>query len=343
MVPTIRLTGQAQSAEPVLWLMLKPDTALGLANVNTGNPNWVRPHRVGAPRWRSITQGLGATGVDLSRVEYLEFWVWEDGRRVAKGSRAAVLFDFGSVFEDALAFAPDSFTVVNGDTTYYGQRAVGLGREDTERDPITHSWNAAINDEGILSDRVTDGIKNATTGKMIDTLPLCSASRNGQIQSYLFGDIRSRCGRHNGALDTEDLDGDFLLDSAAGVKTAESFTRFVFPIGDDRYFVRDGGMAADPAGGLSGWRLYRIPFRADTILQGQPSLRQVQALRMTLLVPPTAPAGAPYPHVFFPRFRVRPCGGASVAAAATPLPRPPVTPGQRRGGGGRAGVTALST
>ncbi len=338
--PTIRLTGQAQSAEPVLWLMLKPDTALGLANVNTGNPNWVRPHRVGAPRWRSITQGLGATGVDLSRVEYLEFWVWEDGRRVAKGSRAAVLLDFGSVFEDALAFAPDSFTVVNGDTTYYGQRAVGLGREDTERDPITHSWNAAINDEGILSDRVTDGIKNATTGTMIDTLPLCSASRNGQLQSYLFGDIRSRCGRHNGALDTEDLDGDFLLDSAAGVKTAETFTRFVFPIGDDRYFVRDGGMTADPAGGLSGWRLYRIPFRADTILQGQPSLRQVQALRMTLLVPPTAPAGAPDPQVYFALSRVRLVGATWLKRADTPIRG---IAGDRGSGGGEVIASVVST
>ena len=70
--PNIRLTGQAQSAEPVLWLMLKPDTVLGLANAATGAPTWVKPHRV-APRWRSITQSLSATGVDLSRTEYLEF------------------------------------------------------------------------------------------------------------------------------------------------------------------------------------------------------------------------------------------------------------------------------
>ncbi|PYP72153.1 MAG: cell surface protein SprA, partial [Gemmatimonadetes bacterium] len=338
--PTIRLTGQAASAEPVLWLMLKPDTVLGLADASTGSPNWVRPHRVGAPRWRSITQTLSATGVDLSRVEYLEFWVWEDGRRVAKGNRAAVLFDFGSVFEDALAFVPDSFTVANGDTTYYGQRAAGLGRLDTERDPITRSWSAAINDEGILSDRVNDGIKNATSGQVIDTLPLCSASRNGQIQSYLFGDIRSRCGRHNGALDTEDQDGDFLLDSAAGVKTAESFTRFVFPIGDDHLFVRDGGMTADPAGGLSGWRLYRIPFRGDTILQGQPSLRQAQSLRITLVVPPTAPAGAPDPQVYFALARVRLVGATWLKRADTPIPG---IAGDRGGGGGEVIASVVST
>jgi Motility related/secretion protein len=315
--PTIRVTGQAQSAEPVLWLTLKPDTVLGLANSNTGNPNWVRPH-LAEPRWRSITQSLSVTGIDLSRTEYLEFWVWEDGRRTARAARAAVLLDFGSVFEDALAFVPDSFTVVNGDTTYYGQRPEGLGRLDSERDPVTHSWNAAINDEGILSDRVTDGIKNATTGQLVDTLPLCSATKNGQIQGYLFGDPRSRCGRHNGAVDTEDLDGDFLLDSLAGVRTSESYIRFVFPIGDDRFFVRDGGMTADPAGGFAGWRLYRIPFRTDTLLAGQPNLRQIQALRMTVIAPPTAGAG-PDPQIVFALSRVRLVGSTWLKRADTPI------------------------
>src|SRR5439155_493280 len=120
--PTLRFTGQAQAAEPVLWLMMKPDTVLGLANnrpesPSFGLPNWTRPTH-DAPRWRSIVQTLSATGVDLSRVEFLEFWVWEDAARVARAHRTTVLFDFGSVFEDALAFVPASFTVSpEGDTT----------------------------------------------------------------------------------------------------------------------------------------------------------------------------------------------------------------------------------
>src|SRR6185503_5801923 len=122
--PTIRVAGQTQGAEPVLWLMLHPDTVMGLANNRPasdsfGRPNWVRPSQ-DAPRWRSITQTLSPTGIDLSRVEFLEFWVWEDGSRVAKANQTAVLFDFGSIFEDGLAFVPDYFLVdVNGDTTYY--------------------------------------------------------------------------------------------------------------------------------------------------------------------------------------------------------------------------------
>ena len=316
--PTIRLAGQTQSAEPVLWLMLKPESVLGLANNRPGSPsfglpNWVRLSQ-NAPRWRSITQTLSPTGVDLSRVEFLEFWVWENGSRVAKANRTAILFDFGSVFEDALAFVPDSFAVSpSGDTTYYGVRLAGQGRLDTERDPRTKTWSATINDEGILSDRVVDGILDATQGVVVDTLPLCSATEHGQLVPYGVGDLRSRCGRHNGAVDTEDQDGDFALDVATGVKTAEGFVRYVFPIGDERTYVRDGGMLPDPAGGTAGWRLYRIPFRTDTLRIGEPNLRQVQALRMTIVTPTSEP------QVYFALARVRLIGSSWVKRAETPI------------------------
>ena len=343
--PTIRVIGQTQAIEPVLWLMLKPDTVMGLANNRPGSPsfglpNWVRPQQ-NAPRWRSITQTLSPTGIDLSRVEFLEFWVWEDGQRVAKANQTAVLFDFGSVFEDALAFIPDSFTVDgSGDTTYIGVREAGKGRLDTERDPRTHTWSATLNDEGILSDRVVDTIKNASSGAIIDTVPLCSATEHGQLVPYAFGDLRSRCGRHNGFVDTEDQDGDLALDSAAGVKTSESFVRYVFPIGDDRTYVRYGGMTPDPAGGAAGWRLYRIPFRTDTLQIGEPSLRQVQALRITIVTPATAAPGQPDPQVYFALARVRLIGSSWVKRADTPIPG---LAGDRGTGVGEVIASVIST
>jgi len=290
---------------------------LGLANNRRGSPtfglpNWTRAPQ-NAPRWRSITQTLSATGVDLSRVEFLEFWVWEDAARTAQANGATVLFDFGGVFEDAIAFTPTSFTVsAEGDTTYAGIRRTGVGRLDDERDPRTHTWSATLNDEGILSDRVVDGILDSTRGVVIDTLPLCSATENGQLVPYALGDIRSRCGRHNNAVDTEDQDGDFALDSVAGVRTSESFVRYAFPIGDPRYFVRDGGR--DPDG--AGWRLYRIPFRTDTLQIGTPSLRQVQALRITVVAP--APVG-PEAALPFALSRVRLVGSSWVKRSDTPI------------------------
>ena len=115
-----------------------------------------------------------------------------------------------------------------------------------------------------------------------------------------------------------------LLDSAAGARTAENFVRYVFPIGDDRFFVRDGGMTLVPDSlgnpdGTAGWRLYRVPFRADTLVQGTPSLRQVQSLRLTVVAPHTAPPGQPDPQVFFGLARVRLVGASWLKRAATPI------------------------
>lgn len=319
--PTIRITGQGQSAEPVLWLVLKPDTVLGLANSTTGLPNWVRQSQQ-APRWRPITQALSATGLDLSRTEFIEFWVWEDQRRVAKTNNVALVFDFGSVFEDAVAVIPEAFRAVGGDTTYHGARLAGPGRLDSERDPLTHAWSAVLDDEGGLADRVVDGILDSATLAVVDTLPLCSARRNGQLQSYFLGDLRSRCGRANGFVDTEDLDGDLLLDVAAGIRTQEDVVRFVFPVGDERYYVRDGVMTSvsdSAGGGTVGWRLYRIPFRADTLRIGQPNLRQVQSVRITVVAPQSTPPGVPDPQVYFALARLRLVGSSWLKRAETPI------------------------
>ena len=329
--PTLRFTGQTQAAEPVLWLTLKPDSILGLANT-AGIPNWTRAPQT-APRWRSITQTLSATGVDLSRVEFLEVWVWEDAPRTARANGTTLLFDFGSVFEDALAFVPETLKVsLAGDTTYSGVRRAGAGRLDSERDPRTETWSATLNDEGILSDRVVDGIFDATRGVVVDTLPLCSATQNGQLVPFTFGDVRSRCGRHNNAVDTEDQDGDFALDSLTGVRTSESFVRYVFPIGDPRYFVRDGGMTAG-----AGWRLYRIPFRTDTLQVGAPSLRQVQSLRITVVAPAPTGVEAELP---FALARVRLIGSSWVKRSDTPLPG---IAGDRGTGIGEVVASVIST
>jgi len=87
-----------------------------------------------APRWRSITQTLSPT-IDLSRVEFLEFWVWEDGKRVAKTNQTAILFDFGSVFRTPSRSSPLLHVDGAGDTTYIGVRQAGKGRLDTETRP----------------------------------------------------------------------------------------------------------------------------------------------------------------------------------------------------------------
>ena len=44
-----------------------------------------------------VTLPLATGGIDLSRVEFLEFWVWEDNERSARANRAGMLIDVGGV------------------------------------------------------------------------------------------------------------------------------------------------------------------------------------------------------------------------------------------------------
>ena len=138
--PSIRLQGATTALETVLWMSLYPDTIGGLPDPRTFRNRWLVPHTPG-PRWRSITQPLSATGIDLSRIEYLEFWVLDDAGQTARNAGMSLVIDLGTVFEDAVDFQPTAFTTSGADTTYTGRRRSGEGRLDTERDTLTGSFN----------------------------------------------------------------------------------------------------------------------------------------------------------------------------------------------------------
>jgi hypothetical protein len=311
---SIVLAGATRSIETVLWMTLKPDTVGGIPDPVSGRPRWLRPHTPG-PRWRSIQQSLDPSGlgVDLSRTEYLEFWVLDDADRTARSQSASLLFDFGRVFEDAIAPAPDTFRVVGADTVFSGFRLTGVGRLDTEKDSLTNSFNAAVNDLGIHADRI-DSIVNGATGEIVRDLPTCQLPSGG-IPSFPLGDLAADCTRHNGFADTEDLDGDNRLDVTVGV-TQEDMVRYVFSFADDRYYVRDGSHYTDSAGRVRTWRLYRIPFRTDTLQINQPNVTQVRALRITLAAPNL---GSQEKEFSFALARVRLVGAPWVKRAASPI------------------------
>jgi hypothetical protein len=285
---TIILTGTGISVETTLWLSLKPDTIGGAPDPGTGRARWLRPHTPG-PRWRSITQPLGGgsgVGVDLSRTEFLEFWVLEDGNRTARDQDVYLVFDFGSVFEDAVRLGPAQFTAAGADTVFTGLQQVGVSRLDTEKDSLTNVFNAQIHDIGIRGDLV-DTIVNQATGEIVEGLPLCDLRGYADVTAFERGDLLARCTRGDGVLNTEDLDGDNRLDVNVGV-TQEDFVRYVLPIGDERFFVRRGGNYVDQNGRTHTWRLYRVPFREDTLQVGRPNLFQVQAVRLTVVAPDQA-------------------------------------------------------
>jgi hypothetical protein len=312
---SIVLTGAARELETVLWFSLKPDTIGGAPDPYTGAPRWYRPHTPG-PRWRSISQSLGGSGlgIDLSRVEYLEFWVLEDADRKAKGDGVTLLFDFGTVFEDAVAFAPDTLRVTGGDTVFSGFQFVGQGRLDTERDTLTNVFNAAVNDVGVLGDLVPS-ITNGVTGETLTAFPMCEATPGAGLPVFPLGDLGARCTRRNGFADGEDLNGDGRLDVTVGTVEEDLF-RYVFPVGSEQFFVRNGNTLLDARGRPLVWRLYRIPFREDTLQIGTPSIRQIQSVRITVVAPDRGPTEQ---EVFFAMARMKFVGAPWIKRAGTPI------------------------
>jgi hypothetical protein len=310
---TLVLTGTARQVERVLWLTLKPDTVGGAPDPVTGAPRWLRPVQA-APRWRSISQPLDRAGVglDLSTVEFLEFWVLEDEARTAARGGLHLVFDFGTVFEDAVVPVPTAFRPA-GDTVFEGMRLAGVGRLDTERDTILNLFNAAVHDVGLPGDRL-DSVLNATSGDVIRDLPLCRAGPAVEVPVYPLGALSARCTRGNGLLDTEDLNGDNRLDETIGT-TGEDVFRYVVPLGDDRSVARIGGTRVDPTGRRLVWRLHRIPFREDTLMIGAPDIRRVRALRLTV-VAPDRPVDE---ELFVAVARLRLVGAPWLKRAATPL------------------------
>ncbi|MGH7733226.1 MAG: hypothetical protein ACREOE_05860, partial [Gemmatimonadales bacterium] len=244
----IRLTS-GSPLETVLYVAIHPDTSGGFpiydSVLKVVRLRWSQPARPGRPRWRTMVTPLSQTGTDLSSTQYLEFWVYQDpldGPRRADSVGARLVFDLGSVNEDALAITPESLTVSPDgvDSSFHGRRYSGVGRLDTEREP-TGVFNAAADDNGILQDRPDSLVVN---GLMLTDVPLCRRQLSGSVPLYGLGDLDVRCTNGNGTLDAEDLNGDNVLNANG---TGDNVDRYIVDLANSPYFVRNGG---------PGWALY---------------------------------------------------------------------------------------
>ncbi|TFG51874.1 MAG: cell surface protein SprA, partial [Gemmatimonadales bacterium] len=289
--PRIQVAGSQDQLETVLYLTLHPDTAGGQVRKNS-TLRWTLPTRPNRPRWRSMVTGLSSSGVDLSKNEYLEFWVFHEARSTVDSAGVQLVIDLGNVSEDAIAIAPETLTVVPGDSLYSGRQLVGLGRLDTERQP-TGIFNAEADDIGILGDRPdTLWLGNQPLFKEA----LCKVQLSTTVLVYPWGDLGARCTNGNGFLDTEDLDADNQLNATG---SAENVFRWVVDLRNSQYYTRTGVISADG----SEWRLYRIPLRAPEDTIGTPNVRLVKHFRMTVVGEPDL--GGPDVRSFFALARMR--------------------------------------
>lgn len=277
---TIVTAGRGDQFETGLFITFHADTAGGLV-LNDRSSQWSLPARPFRPRWRSMVTSLSSTGVDLSRAEYLEFWVFQAGAHSADSAGLQLVVDLGTVSEDALGIAPERIAVVGADSVFTGRQYAGRGRLDTERgsDGI---FNADEDDIGILGDR-PDSLLTGEDAVIRDVV-LCARQLTGSVQLFPWGDLGARCSNGNGQLDSEDLNRDLLLDARG---SNEDVFRYVVDLRADTYKIPNRGVKSlDSSGREGGWTLYRVPLRAATATIGSPELRLIQHLRITLVAPP---------------------------------------------------------
>lgn len=199
-------------------------------------------------RWRSLTTVLSTTGRDMTRSEFLEFYVLGPAQ-----SDHALIIDIGTVSEDAFYY--DTLGATSG--TYTDGRPWGLGILDEEaRLAENEIWTNQEHDARGLWDQPCQATASET--------------------AYPLGDDRANCARGNGRVDTEDLDGNGTLQANDG-----AYFRYVVSLdGTSPYLVRDTLATETP------FVLYRIPLRAaDRIpVNGatEGTWRFVKHLRMTV-------------------------------------------------------------
>jgi hypothetical protein len=228
-----------------------------------------------------MVTSLSTTGIDLTNDDFLEFWLFQPFGDPASAAGTRLVVDLGTVSEDAVAIAPTTFAPNGGDTVYSGRQYVGLGRLDTERTDIG-IFNAATDDIGILGDRPDSLIEEGDGA--IQLPPLCTRTLSSSVPVFPWGDLSARCSRGNGALDTEDLNGDTGLDLTG---SNENVFRYIVDLAADSFFVRNG-RTTQVGGTTNTWKLYRIPIRRPSAEIGTPTLRLAQHLRVTLVTPPDA-------------------------------------------------------
>jgi cell surface protein SprA len=306
--PSVRLVGSgADAAAELLWLTLYPLKTGGVFDQVPGSNQrryaWTVGDRslVGVTpsgrRWRSLRKVLSPSGQDLSAVENVEFFVLVHSEQAKLRRNPTLVFDFGEVSENSVTFAPETLTVASTsgsrpDSTYRGKRLVGYDRLDTERDPLTRSFNAIKNDIGLAGD-VADtlvvvdrtGASPVTTVK--NGVPLCTQAV-ATVQA--LGDSRANCTVRNNRLDEEDIDLDGQLNLNGASIEQEAIKRFTVDLSDKRTWTRIGGCIQQKDSTSTGvtadslcWVQVRLNWRAPTEVLNGPNERRMRALRLTMV------------------------------------------------------------
>ncbi len=241
----IRLAGRSESPETVSTSRSTPTPPAASCSGTTPRAGRC-PRRDFRPRWRSMVTSLSPTGLDLSRDDFLEFWVFQPAGAPA-----------------------DSRGAPAGDRSRHGQRGragdrarqLHGQRERIRCSPAGSTWAPGGSTPSAPTSASSMPTWTTSASSAIGptrsprsaagrwtSLPLCDRVLTNAVAVFPWGDLSSRCTRGNGQLDTEDLNGDGVLDADG---PNENVFRYVVNLADDDFFVRDGVPTTDAQGNTS--------------------------------------------------------------------------------------------
>lgn len=308
--PSVRIQGGGvQTPEQLLWMTLYPLKTGGIFDFEPGSASRRFAWTIGnsslvgntpsGRRWRSLRTVINPSGADLSRTENVEFFVLVQSEQAKIKRNPTLVFDFGEISENSVAFAPETLTVnapvragLPADSTYRGKRLVGFDRFDSERDPFSRAFNAAENDRGLPGDVADTLVVVNRTGAtpVITTQNKVTICTQAVQIVQVLGDSRANCAARNNRLDEEDIDLDGQLNIPSGAIDQEQFKRFVVDLADTRNWTRVGRCYQQQDSTANGvvsdslcWVQVRMNWRAPTEEQNSPNDRRVRALRMTMV------------------------------------------------------------
>ncbi len=280
--------------ETMLWMTLYPLAVGGSLNRARDEYQWHVANTPSGRRFRSIRTVLSPTGLDLTNVQYLQFWTLIDTSVVGRSANPTLVFDVGTVSENSYTFAPETLYLrprPSGgvDSVYAGKRAQGLDHLDTELDPFTRTFNVTVNDTGLPGDLIDSLVvvdQNGGVSK-IRNFAVCQ----GQLNVILpLGDTHVNCTVHNNRLDSEDIDQDGVLNMDSAHRESESILRYIVDLSDPTTYTRVGNVALvpDTVGGVvtdarKEWVLVKVPFNTPADSLNAVLRRRMQALRITMV------------------------------------------------------------
>ncbi|MBD3368188.1 MAG: cell surface protein SprA [Candidatus Eisenbacteria bacterium] len=197
----------------------------------------------GLGSWAGLMRLLSKTGDDYSESEFIEVWVNDNGSR-----QGLIHVDLGTLNEDYYPL----FEEPNGE----------LDTEDVDR-------NGFDADEDTGLDTVFGDDEDWSPGDADDGYDDYDFEYGSDDYSRINGS------EGNERLDTEDLNGNFYLD------TDNKYWQLTVDLSDtSTYLVQDNSVAPVPADKRTNWRLYRIPLEDALSVNGMNDWTVIKSARI---------------------------------------------------------------